>query len=73
MASFFYTMINRSLADCVRNRTKIPDSIFMLSLSSRLFFDRRDQFSASAIQKTWLAGSRCASSLHSAARESSSD
>jgi hypothetical protein len=35
-------------------------------------FDRRDQFSASAIQKTRFAGSRSASCLHSAARAASS-
>ena len=35
--------------------------------------DRRDQFSASAIENVRFAGSRCASSLHNAARELSSD
>jgi len=68
-----YAKIDRNLVDCTRRRARIPESILTLSSPRSFSFDSRDQFSASAIQKVRLAGSRCASLLHSAARELSSD
>jgi hypothetical protein len=68
-----YARMNRNLVDCARKRAKIPESISTLSSRRGFSFDRRDQFSASAIQNVRLAGSRCASLLHSAARKLSSD
>jgi hypothetical protein len=41
---------------------------FFLQPRREVFFDRRDQFSASAIQRFLLAGSRFASFMHSEAR-----
>jgi hypothetical protein len=42
---------------------------FSLAALQGLSFDRRNQLSASAIQRAWWAGSCLASCLHSAARE----
>jgi len=49
--------------------TNTSEPISALGSPWNFSFDRRDQFSASAIQKTPLAGSRFASCLHRAARE----
>jgi len=49
------------------------ESSFLLSRREASLFDRRDQLSASASQKTRLAGSCMASCLHSKARELSSN
>jgi hypothetical protein len=57
--------INR--VDRTRNLARTPDAAS--ALSSGLSFDKRDQFSASAIQYTRFAGSRWASFLHNTARE----
>jgi hypothetical protein len=65
--------IDKHLADRARKLAKMPEAIFAAASRRSFSFDRRDQFSASAIQRPRLAGSCFASCLHSAARQLSSD
>jgi len=51
----------------------MPELIFSSAAPRLPSFDMRDQFSASAIQKTWFSGSRWASCLHSVARKLNSN
>jgi hypothetical protein len=46
----------------------MPKEIIGSASPPSLSFDKRDQFSASAIQRILLAGSRFASLMHNAAR-----
>ena len=64
-----YVTINIIRVDRARNLARTPESVSGLSLPTGPSLDKRDQFSASAIQYTRFSGSRCASSLQSAARE----
>jgi hypothetical protein len=62
-----------NLADSALKRVKIPESSLTLFSPGDVSCDSRVQQSASAIQSVRLAGSRYANSLHSAARDLSSD
>ena len=58
----------KHLADRARKLAKMPKGIIASASPRSLSFDKRDQCSASAIQRILLAGSRFASLIHSAAR-----
>ena len=60
-----------ALRDC--KLAKTPEPSFALASPRSLSFDRRNQLSASAIQRAQLVGSCLASFLHSAARELNSN
>jgi hypothetical protein len=59
---------DKHLADRARKLARMPKGIIAPASPRSLSFDKRDQFSASAIQRFLLAGSRFASLIHSAAR-----
>jgi hypothetical protein len=59
--------------DRSREHAVMPDLIFSSARPRPVFFDRRDQLSASAIQRTRFSGSRLASCLHSTARRLNSN
>jgi hypothetical protein len=61
-----------SLPTTPANQPRMPDPVLALASARSFSFDRRDQLSASAIQRARLAGSRFASCLHSRIREFSS-
>ena len=65
--------IDKYLALRDRKLAKTPEPIFALASPRSLSFDRRNQLSASAIQRARLVGSFLASFLHSAARELNSN
>jgi hypothetical protein len=67
--------IDKYLALRDRKLAKTPEPIPIVALASprSLSFDRRNQLSASAIQRARLVGSCLASFLHSAARELNSN
>lgn len=65
--------IDKYLALRDRKLAKTPEPIFALASPRSLSFDRRNQLSASAIQRARLVGSCLASFLHSAARELNSN
>ena len=67
------TEIDKYLALRDRKLAKTPEPIFALASPGSLSFDRRNQLSASAIQRARLVGSCFASFLHSAARELNSN
>ena len=68
-----YARIKKNRADCSRKLIVMPELVFSSTAPRLLSFDRRDQFSASAIQRVRFAGSRLASCLQSSARELSSN
>jgi len=70
-ATLVYARLARHLAGRAGKLDK-TGPVFALASTRSFSLDRRDQFSASAIQRTPLAGSRFASCLHSSARELSS-
>jgi hypothetical protein len=73
MRDLGYARIERNRPDFSRQLAVMPEPVFSSAAPSLLSFDNLDQFSASAIQKIRLAGSRLASCLHSEARKSNSN
>jgi hypothetical protein len=67
------TEIDEYLAVRDRKLANMPEPIFALASPRSLSFARRNQLSASAIQRARLVGSCLASVLHSAARELNSN
>jgi hypothetical protein len=59
---------DKHLADRARKLAKMPKGIIAPASPRSVSFDKRNQCSASAIQRFLLAGSRLASLIHSAAR-----
>jgi hypothetical protein len=67
-----YAEIDEDLAGLIRKVARKCQAVLALG-SNGIFLERRDQFSASAIQSARLEGSCLASCLHSAARELNSN
>jgi hypothetical protein len=64
-----YARNQKVKSGCSRKFAATPELIFSSAALRLPSFDRRDQFSASAIQRARFAGSRWASRLHSVARK----
>jgi hypothetical protein len=64
-----YAKNQKARSGCSRKLAATTEPIFSSAALRLPSFDRRDQFSASAIQRARFAGSRWASRLHSVARK----